>query len=126
VNRGARSLAAVAGHQRSWSKHELSYLDCAAKFFAANGTIVESDSGVTDEGDPWFVFWDKVSDEIVAHFARIDGHYIACVPFRDRAVTGYVLADLIDQFLWRHVAQSPQCGPRARSISIGVRPSPVA
>ena len=116
----------MPGRQRSWSKHELLYLEGAAKFLAANGTIVESDRGITDEGDPWFVFCDNVSGEIVAHFARINGHYIAFVPFRDGAVTGYVLSDLIDQFLWRHVHQPPQGVPRSRSIAIGVRPSPVA
>jgi len=126
VTRGARLFTDVPGDQRGWSKHELLHLDRAAKFLAANGTIVESDRGITDEGDPWFVLCDKPSGEIVGHFARIDGHYIACVPFRDRAATGYVLRDLIDQFLWRHVHQVPQCAPRARAISIGVRPSPVA
>jgi len=114
VTRGARSLTAVPGYQRGWSKHELLHLDRAAKFLAANGTIVESDRGVTDEGDPWFVFCDRLSGEIVGHFARIDGHYVACVPFRGGAVTGYVLRDLINQFLRRHVHRPPQRVPRAR------------
>src|SRR5262245_64957308 len=71
VTRGARLFTAVPGDQRGWSKHELLHLDRAAKFLAANGTIVESDRGITDEGDPWFVLCDKPSGRSEEHTSEL-------------------------------------------------------
>jgi hypothetical protein len=104
--------------QQGWSKHELGHLHRAAKLMWAGGLSIETDCGVTDEGDPWFVFCDAESGDIVAHFARMDSKYIACVPFRDGALTGRVLSDLIEQFLQQRTGAQP--------ISVGIRSTPAA
>ena len=41
------------------------------------GLETEVDSGITDEGDPWFVFIRPDTGDVVAHFARIDGLFLA-------------------------------------------------
>jgi len=82
-----------------WSSDELAHIDRAARFLRTTGIRVEADSGTTDEGDPWFVFCDVESDEIIVHFARLSGTYIACHPFHSGALRGPLLADVIDQFL---------------------------
>jgi hypothetical protein len=104
--------------QHGWSRHELGHLHRAADLMWAGGLPIGTDWGVTDEGDPWFVFCDAESGEIIAHFARIGGKYVACVPFRNGALTGRVFPDLIERFLQRHT--------RAHAISIGVRSTPAA
>ena len=92
-------LAKARTYRQGWSKPELTHLHSAAKLMRAGRTSIRTDCGVTDEGDPWFVFCADETGEIIAHFARIDGTYIACVPFRGGALTGPILPDLIEQFL---------------------------
>ena len=65
------------------------------------GLRVETDSGVTDEGEPWFAFFDIDSGEVVAHFARISGTYVVCAPFLNGSLTGRVFSDLVASFLDR-------------------------
>ena len=109
INRGAHRMTGRAGFlaivrtdRQGWSKHELAHLHSAAKFVRAGQRSIRTDCGVTDEGDPWFVFCADETDEIIAHFARIGSEYIACVPFRSGALTGRILPDLIEQFLQQH------------------------
>jgi len=116
----------VPGHQRGWSKRELAYLHRAAEFLQTNGACIETDRGLTDEGEPWFIFCNETSGEIMVHFARIDGRYVACVPFRDDALTGHVLPDVVDQFLGRHIEQFLQHGGGTQSPLIATRPVPAA
>lgn len=83
----------------SWSRDELDLLLGAAKFLRSEGTDLVTDYGVTDEGEPWFVFCDPESGDVLVHFARIAGEYLACVPFRNHALTGNRLRGLLDRFL---------------------------
>src|SRR5262245_34608005 len=105
-------LTDVRRHRTDWSKEEVGYLERAAHFLRKLGISVETDHGVTDEGEPWFVICDDGSDEVLAHFCRIRGRYIACAPFLERSLTGHVFADLIECFLDRYaaVAVQPACG----------------
>ena len=89
--------ADARAHRRDWSRDELALFSDAASLLRET---VETDSGVTDEGDPWLVFCDADSGEVLAHFARIGGQYIACV--LEGALTGRVLADLVTRFLDLH------------------------
>ena len=85
--------------QLGWSAEELDLLLGAAKFLRSAGTDLVTDHGVTDEGEPWFVFCDPENGDVLVHFARISGKYLACVPFLDHALTGNVLHGLLDRFL---------------------------
>jgi len=63
-----------------WTQSEL------AQFFRVGATLnraglaIETDSGVSDEGDPWFVFCRAVSDDVIVHFARCDNLYLIAAP----------------------------------------------
>jgi hypothetical protein len=76
----------------------LGHLRRAADLLRAAGFSADTDHGVTDQGDPWFVFCDAATGDVFAHFARIEGRYVACVPFRHDALSGSVLSALIDDF----------------------------
>jgi hypothetical protein len=91
--------AEVRFRLRDWSNQELAHFHRAIAVFWNDGVSVGTDCGVTDEGDPWFAFYDSDSDEVFAHFARISGTYSVWAPCLDRRLTGHVLRDLIEHFL---------------------------
>jgi hypothetical protein len=84
---------------QGWANHEFDLLLGAAKFLRSEGADLVMDHGVTDEGEPWCVFCDPESGDVFAHFARIAGKYLACVPLRRHALTGCGLNALLDRFL---------------------------
>jgi len=91
-----------------WSKEEFGYLQRAARSVRNRGICVETDHGVTDEGEPWFVICDASSDEVLVHFCRTQDKYIACAPFLESTLVGHTFADLIERFLDRHAAVAAQ------------------
>jgi hypothetical protein len=68
----------------------------------------EVDSGLTDEGDPWFVFIKPETGEVVAHFAQIDGHFIAVSSLNQEVYKGTNIRRIVDQMLERHPLLLPQ------------------
>jgi hypothetical protein len=85
-------------HRRGWSKQELTVLRHAANVLSATGLSLETDSGVTDEGEPWFVFCDA-SGGVFAHFARISGTFVVYGLCINGSLTERVLPDLVERFL---------------------------
>jgi hypothetical protein len=72
--------------QQDWSQQEI------AEFYRVEGALlragvrVTTERGLSDEGDPWFVFVRADDGEVVIHLARIDGEYIlASSAYRDTA-----------------------------------------
>ena len=101
MNKRLVCSADVRGDRQGWSQYELRHLYRTAKVFEDAGFCLETDSGVTDEGDPWFVLCEVGFDETIVHFARIGGKYVVCAPFLNGALTGYAFSDLIERFLDR-------------------------
>ena len=97
------SLADARARRRGWSKRELDHFQRAANILLDAGMAIETDAGVSDEGDPWFVFCDADSGNVVAHFAKLQGKFVVSAPLMKRAITGRVFADLIETFLDRGV-----------------------
>ena len=82
-----------------WSLLELSILEQARKTLEFQGGHVEIECGITDEGDPWLVFCDADTSNVLCHFARLDGDkYVACVPWGNVGTTGSALTDVLDDF----------------------------
>ncbi len=71
-----------------WTNQELAELFRVADILKEAGLPIETDSGLSDEGDPWFVFCRTDSGDVVAHFARIDGEVVACGLPRDAVFRG--------------------------------------
>ena len=70
------------------------------------GCALDTDSGVTDEGEPWFAVYHAQSGEVVTHFARISGTYVVCAPFLKGSLRGAVLPELIERFLEQYRAMA--------------------
>ena len=97
-------LADLRADQRDWSKYEMALFHRAVSHLWEAGLSVEADGGMTDEGDPWFVFCDPDSGDVLAHFARIGGSYVVSAPGLIGSLNGRRLADLVERFLQRRVA----------------------
>ena len=92
-------LADVRFRRRGWSNHELAQFHRMIAILCDVQFAFETDSGVTDEGDPWLVFCEVDSGEIFAHFARIGGKYVVCAPCLNQLVTSATLHRLVDHFI---------------------------
>ncbi|MEX6509208.1 hypothetical protein [Jiella sp. M17.18] len=64
-----------------WQNQDLAELYRVRDRLAAAGLAVDVDSGVSDEGDPWFIYQQAGTDNVVVHIARIDIeiHVVNCV-----------------------------------------------
>jgi hypothetical protein len=106
-----------AGQQPWWSNCDLALFHRATSVLEKAGLSTETDSGVTDEGEPWLVFWDAESDEVIAHVAHISGTYVVWAPILTGALTGSNLADLMERFLQRWLAPSRELQVTLESIT---------
>ena len=100
-----------------WSTQELALFYRAARLLSSEELLIETDHGLTDEGEPWFVLCDADSSDILGHFARVRDEYIACIPFCRCALRGWELPDLLSRFLRRRgIAWSTLACPIVRSV----------
>jgi hypothetical protein len=91
-----RPAKSVSG---DWSSQEI------AEFYRVEAALVQAgvsvfvDRGVSDEGDPWFVFCRAADSEVVVHFARINDNYLIVADSLGCSIRGpdfrKVLADFV-------------------------------
>ncbi len=64
-----------------WQNQDLAELYRVRDRLCAAGLSVEVEGGVSDEGDPWFVYCQSGTDNVVVHIARLgtEIHVINCV-----------------------------------------------
>ncbi|HEY2483014.1 MAG TPA: hypothetical protein VGI30_12590 [Caulobacteraceae bacterium] len=84
---------------RDWTQHELAEFYRVESALIQAGLGLETERGLTDEGDPWFVFCRADTGEAFIHFARIDGKYIAVGSALDEMVEGRDFAALVQEIL---------------------------
>ena len=63
-----------------WSPQDIAEFYRVESVLTQAGLRVTSARGLSDEGDPWFVFCRAEDEEVVIHFARIDGRYVISAP----------------------------------------------
>jgi hypothetical protein len=81
-----------------WSLLELSIFEQVKRSWKLQGVHAETECGMTDEGEPWLVFCDADTGEVLCHLARLGNKYVACVPFYGVGTTGAALTDVLDDF----------------------------
>lgn len=83
---------------RDWSTQEIADFYRAHRLLAENGAGIGIDRGVSDEGEPWMVFFDTASHDVFLHIARIDGTcHLVCEPFNMR-LDAADITSLVAQF----------------------------
>ena len=97
----------VRAHRQGWSRQELTHFHRVFEALWEAGLSLETDSGVTDEGEPWFVFCDVTTGEVVVHFARLGRECAVYASFLNGRLTGRVLPTLVERFLDRCPGRRP-------------------
>ena len=81
-----------------WSNAELAELYRVEHALVQARVSIETDRGVTDEGDPWFVFC-RPDGEVVVHITRFGGLYRLYSPALPKPLTGLTFSALTKSFL---------------------------
>jgi hypothetical protein len=91
-------------HRRSrdWTSQELAEFYRVESALIQGGMRIVTDRGLSDEGDPWFVFCREDSGEPVVHFARIDGQYIIASPAYEGVARGLDFKPMVQDLISRH------------------------
>ncbi|MBM3486172.1 MAG: hypothetical protein FJX67_06010 [Alphaproteobacteria bacterium] len=89
---------------RGWTEQQRADLYRVADMLNWLGLNVVAESGMSDEGDPWFVFSRADTGEVVVHFARIDGTFVAASLPTEDVVRGRQFRDVIDALMRRQPA----------------------
>jgi hypothetical protein len=80
-----------------WTQEELAQLYRVEHSLVQSGLSVEHDRGLTDEGDPWFVFC-RPDGEVLIHLARYDGLYRLHSPALPGPLVGRSFVELTKSF----------------------------
>ncbi|MDC0400180.1 hypothetical protein OAN59_10815, partial [Alphaproteobacteria bacterium] len=99
---------------KGWSNQELSEFYRILDILDKAGVAVESDQGLSDEGDPWFVFCHRDKSQVVAHFARIDGVFYSISGFSQSIYKGSDIRQVVDQMLASHPLMVPRVDGNSR------------
>lgn len=94
---------------RDWNNQELADLYRVKRMLDAAGITIEVDRGISDEGDPWFLFL-NAQGEVFIHLCRLDGLYILDSPNICEPLRGHDFNALINGFSNRAVAHSAGAG----------------
>ena len=104
--------------KKDWSNQELADLFRVRQLLSSANVPVETDRGVTDEGDPWFVFC-HANGEVFIHLCRIDGLYVLDSPNVLRPLHGADFNALIADFTNQAIpAASTDEDPERRVIRL--------
>jgi hypothetical protein len=82
---------------KDWTNQELADLFRVKRLLDIAGVLSDIERGITDEGDPWFVFCDT-RGEVFIHLCRLDGLYLLDSPNISSPLSGKDFKDLIDSF----------------------------
>ncbi|KJV10378.1 hypothetical protein VZ95_05310 [Elstera litoralis] len=99
-----------------WSTAELGELFRVAHVLRQSGMMVETDMGLSDEGDPWFVFYNSQTEDVIAHFARINGEIMVHGLSANGLVSGVDLSDVIRRLKPVQAMESQQKSQAERSV----------
>ncbi len=84
------SILAFQQPRRSsnWSNEELAELFRVVDILGRAGVGIDTDMGLSDEGEPWFAFCRADTGDVIVHFSRIDGQFVAVSAATDAVVRG--------------------------------------
>lgn len=102
-----------------WGQQELAEFYRVESALIRAGISVGTDRGLSDEGEPWFVFYRSDDGEVVIHFARIDGEYIIAGPANAEVARGYDFTSLVRNMVARH----PMIRKTDRNDNIAIHPA---
>ena len=104
-----------------WTQGELAEFYRVEAALITVGMRIETDHGVTDEGDPWFVFCHVGGEQdVIIHFAHIGHTYLVSAPNMGGVFSGNDFRELVQRLLAHHKATADRC---SRNDNIVIHPS---
>lgn len=100
-------LGRTTRRNADWSQQELAEFYRVEAALVQAGMRIESERGITDEGDPWFVFCRAEDGETFIHFARVDGEYLIAGPAYEGLAKGWDFPALVRDLISRHPLVQP-------------------
>jgi len=91
-----------ASERGDWSQRELEEFYRVEDALTKTGVGISTDRGLTDEGEPWFVFFRQDNEEVIVHFARIGGEYVVASNFTEAVFRGRNFQTLVRELLDSH------------------------
>lgn len=73
---------------QNWTNEELAELFRVVDILSRAGVQIDTDMGLSDEGDPWFAFCRADTGDVIVHFSRIDGQFVAVSAATDSVMRG--------------------------------------
>lgn len=102
-----------------WSQQELAEFYRVEAALSRAGIRVGTDRGLSDEKEPWFVFYRTDDGEVVIHFARIDGEYLIAGPAYEEIARGFDFTSMVRNMVARH----PMIRRSERGDNIAIHPA---
>lgn len=93
---------------RDWTNQDMADFYRVESALVQAGLSVETDRGMTDEGEPWFVFCQAESQDVIVHCARIDGQYVVASAAFDKVLRGHDFRSVVESVLDRHPLVMPR------------------
>ena len=91
-----------ASERGDWNQRELAEFYRVEDVLTKSGVGISTDRGLTDEGEPWFVFFRQDDEEVIVHFARIGGEYVVASNFTEAVFRGRNFQTLVRELLDSH------------------------
>jgi hypothetical protein len=107
----------------TWSSRELSEFYRVEAILVQSGLRIDTEQGISDEGDPWFAFCRADDGEVIVHIARIRGLYLLAGPCYDRAASGSDISALVRDLVARHPLVTTVKGTAFRGSNIYLHPA---
>jgi len=81
-----------------WQQQNLAEIYRVQHLLMQNGVRVDLDRGLTDRGEPWCVFFDPVTQDVLIHIARLSGRYVLVSSALEIEASGRSFREVIDRF----------------------------
>ncbi len=108
---------------RDWNNQELAEFYRVESSLITVGFHVDTERGLSDEGDPWFVFVDATSGDVIVHCARTDGAYLIASAAFEGVLRGVDFRALVESFLDRQPLALPRIETPEQRNNIHLHPS---
>ena len=110
-----RPAMSVSG---DWSSQEIAEFYRVEAALVQAGVSVFGERGLSDEGDPWFVFCRATDGEVIVHFARINGNYLIVADSLARPIRGPDFRKVLADFVAINPTLIPVSGFRAAKLTL--------
>ncbi|WP_461369757.1 hypothetical protein [Candidatus Darwinibacter acetoxidans] len=88
-----------------------------------SGLRIDTEQGISDEGDPWFAFCRADEGDVIVHIARIRGIYVLAGPWYNKAASGSDISSLVRDLVAHHPLITTAKGTRLRGSNIYLHPA---